>query len=255
VDDWLKVDLHIHSALSACADDDMTPNNIVNMARLLGLQAISVTDHQSALNSFVISRLAEQAGILFVPGIEVQTREEVHLLCYFPDLTCLDSFSVWLRGRLPRRDNVPRHFGRQLVFSRADEVVGEERELLQQSAEASLEEVCLETGRLGGCFVPAHFDRPSFGIMSQLGFLPETPTFTTVESSISKIVTKVTTCSRVCANMNIITGSDAHTLYQMVTPGCTQLRLISPTSTSVLSVLRERSSPNIRLFYPNTSAV
>ena len=83
-------DLHIHSSLSPCADDDMTPNNIVNMALIKGLDVISLTDHNSTKNVEAVHELCQHKGIKFIPGIEVQTKEEVHVLCYFFDiLDCL----------------------------------------------------------------------------------------------------------------------------------------------------------------------
>ena len=44
----IAVDLHMHSCLSPCGDELMTPNNIVNMAKLKGLDAIAVCDHNTA---------------------------------------------------------------------------------------------------------------------------------------------------------------------------------------------------------------
>ena len=81
----LYYDLHIHSALSPCADDDMTPNNIVNMAKLKGLDLITVSDHNSARNVEAVAKVAQQAGILFLPGIEMTTAEEVHVLAFFEE--------------------------------------------------------------------------------------------------------------------------------------------------------------------------
>ena len=81
----LYYDLHIHSALSPCADDDMTPNNIVNMAKLKGLDLITVSDHNCGRNVEAASKVAEQAGILFLPGIEMTTAEEVHVLAFFAE--------------------------------------------------------------------------------------------------------------------------------------------------------------------------
>ena len=80
------IDLHIHSALSPCADNEMTPNNIVNMAWLKGLDIIAVTDHNSVENCKAVLKCAEERGILAIPGMEVETREEVHVICLFPDM-------------------------------------------------------------------------------------------------------------------------------------------------------------------------
>ena len=92
----IAVDLHIHTALSPCADDDMTPNNIVNMALIKGLDAIAITDHNSCDNVEAVIKVAGDR-LLVVPGMEVQTREEVHLLCYFDDLDKLIHFDGIIR--------------------------------------------------------------------------------------------------------------------------------------------------------------
>lgn len=83
------VDLHIHSALSPCGDEDMTPNNIVNMALIKGLDIIAVTDHNSAANLPAILEVGKKQGLMIVPGIEVQTKEEVHIICLFRTLRAL----------------------------------------------------------------------------------------------------------------------------------------------------------------------
>ena len=85
-------DLHIHSCLSPCGDDEMTPNNIVNMAFIKGLDIIAITDHNACSHVRIAPEIAEALGILFVPGMEVQTREEVHILCYFRQVDAIEAF-------------------------------------------------------------------------------------------------------------------------------------------------------------------
>ena len=80
----MLVDLHIHSCLSPCAEEDMTPANICGMAHIKGLDAIAVTDHSSARSLPYVKEAADYYGLILLPGIEVTTREEVHLLGYFP---------------------------------------------------------------------------------------------------------------------------------------------------------------------------
>ena len=108
------IDLHIHSALSPCGDDDMTPNNIVNMAILNGLDAIAVTDHNSCDNVEAVMKSAGER-ILVIPGMEIQTREEVHLLCYFYDLYSLCSFRNQIESCYDGLANNPSFFGHQWI--------------------------------------------------------------------------------------------------------------------------------------------
>ena len=97
------VDLHIHSALSPCADKDMTPNNIVNMAVLKGLDAIAVTDHNSAANLESISKCAKKKGLVFIPGMEVETSEEIHIVCLMPDPKACPCSTMQCSRRFPDR--------------------------------------------------------------------------------------------------------------------------------------------------------
>ena len=125
----LTLDLHIHSALSPCGDNDMTPNNIVNMALLKGLDAIAVTDHNSAENVEAVMKLGFEKGIVVVPGMEVQSKEEVHLLCYFSDLDRALGFQQRVYDNLEGENN-PDYFGDQLIMDEMDRVVGHNRRLL-----------------------------------------------------------------------------------------------------------------------------
>jgi len=118
------VDLHIHTALSPCADQDMTPNNIVNMALLKGLDVISITDHNSCDNVAAVMKAAE-GKILVLPGIEVQTREDIHLLCYFESIETLKDFDCELRSHLYKLDNRPEIFGHQYIMDHRDRIIGE----------------------------------------------------------------------------------------------------------------------------------
>ena len=164
-------DLHIHSALSPCGDEDMTPNNIVNMSLLKGLNVIAVTDHNSCGN---VRAVMEVAGdrLLVIPGMEVETSEEVHVLCYFPTIEQAERMWELLKEkRLPIK-NKPEIFGRQLYMDQEDEVIGEEEYLLVTASTLSMEEVFSHTRALGGIPVPAHIDRSSYSVLSNLGFLP-----------------------------------------------------------------------------------
>lgn len=168
----LAVDLHIHSALSPCSSDDMTPNNIVNMALIKGLDAIAVTDHNSAENCPSIAKLTSGAGILFIPGMEVETREEVHLICLFPGIREVMKFQDVIYDALPGIANRENIFGRQLVMNEYDEVTAVKSNLLLTAADISVEDVFEIADRLDGLVMPAHIDRDSYSILSNLGSIP-----------------------------------------------------------------------------------
>jgi len=165
-------DLHIHSCLSPCADDDMTPANIAGMARLKGLGMIALTDHNTGGNLAVMDRAAREAGLVFVPGVEATSREEAHILVYFAALNDALRFTENLYDSLPDIAGHADLFGRQLLIDENDELAGEAQKLLLQATPYSVDELCAMAKQAGGAAVPAHINRDSFSIISNLGFIP-----------------------------------------------------------------------------------
>ncbi len=203
----LYYDLHIHSALSPCGDEDMTPNNIVNMAYIKGLDIISVTDHNSCKNVRAVIEAAKGV-IKVVPGMEITTSEEVHTLCYFPDIDAAEDMSDFIRANMQGIKNQPEIFGRQLIMDANDEIVGEEDELLVNAVNLDIYDVSAETKKRGGLFIPAHIDKSSYSITSNLGFLPPDLYVDGLEIT-ARGVEKY---GQMYAEYGIITDSDAHYL-------------------------------------------
>jgi len=167
------VDLHIHSALSPCADNDMTPNNIVNMAILKGLDAIAVTDHNTAGNLEAVSNCACKNGLVFIPGMEVESCEEVHLVCLLPDLDSAWMLQEEVRKALPPIANRTDIFGRQYFMDENDIITGEEDRLLVNATSLTSDDIVLLVRNLGGAVIPAHVDRPANSMLSNLGLIPQ----------------------------------------------------------------------------------
>ena len=178
------VDLHMHSCLSPCADDDMTPANICGMAHLKGLQAIAVTDHNTARNLPYVKEAADYYNIILLPGMEITTREEVHLLGYFPDVDTAVEVGEIFTSHLPQgMKNRPDFFGNQFVMNTDDEVVAVEDRLLIGATDLDLAECAKIIRDHGGAAVPAHINRGSNGLLINLGFFPPEPDFPVVEVS------------------------------------------------------------------------
>jgi len=167
------VDLHIHSALSPCADNDMTPNNIVNMAVLKGLDAIAVTDHNTGGNLKAVSLCARKSGLVFIPGMEVETSEEVHLVCLLPDLESACVLHEEVRRALPAISNRTDIFGSQYFMDENDQITGEEDRLLINATSLSSDDIFSLVRGLGGAVIPAHVDRPANSMLSNLGWIPQ----------------------------------------------------------------------------------
>ncbi len=177
----LFADLHIHSCLSPCGDNDMTPGNILGMAVVKGLDAVAISDHNAARNLPAAQKIADAYGLLLVPAIEITTKEEVHMLGYFPDVDTAVEFGAMLKEHLPKKKNKPSFFGEQLVMDEDDQVIDTEDALLIGAADLSLEECAAQVREAGGVPVPAHINRGNNGLLINLGFMPPEPAFTTVE--------------------------------------------------------------------------
>lgn len=176
-------DLHIHTCLSPCGHEDMTPNNIVNMCCLKGLNMVAITDHNTVGQCGSVMEVAKQTNLVVIPGMELETREGVHIVCLFPSLETALSFErVVDLHRLPVR-NRPESFGHQWLLDAKDAVVGEETISLLTSTYLNIDFAIEEVRRLGGFSFPAHIDRPSYSVLSNLGFIAPDWEFTAVEIS------------------------------------------------------------------------
>jgi PHP family Zn ribbon phosphoesterase len=169
----ILADLHVHTVLSPCAETEMIPPLIVERAQRLGLGMIAITDHNACFNVEAVMKAAAERGLHVFAGMELQTLEEVHLLCLFDTLAQCLSWQEEVFGRLPPLFNQEEFFGAQFVVDATGEWIRTEERLLATSAGIPLEEAVSKVHRLGGLAVPAHVDRPSFSILSNLGFLPE----------------------------------------------------------------------------------
>jgi len=167
-----RADLHIHTVLSPCGDLDMSPGRIVEEAVRRGLDIIGITDHNSTLHCGLTARLAEKKGIFVMQGAEVTTKEEVHCLAFFENNAALEKFQDFLDSSLTPILNDPETFGHQLVVDENEIIVYEEKKLLINALNKSIEEVEFIVHSLNGLFIPAHIDRRKNSIYSQLGFMP-----------------------------------------------------------------------------------
>ena len=159
----------------------MTPGNILGMAALKGLDVVAISDHNAARNLPAAQKIADAYGLLLVPAIEITTREEVHMLGYFPDVDTAVDFGRMLKEHLPNKKNKPSLFGNQFVMDEDDNVVAEEDALLIGACDLSLAELVGLIRESEGVPVPAHINRGSNGLLINLGFVPEDLNLTAVE--------------------------------------------------------------------------
>jgi PHP family Zn ribbon phosphoesterase len=166
-----RADLHIHSCLSPCGDLDMSPRTIVTRSLEKGLDLIAVCDHNSAENVGAVIRAGSPRGLAVLPGMEISSREEVHTLALF-DTEARALQMQELIYRHLRGTNRPELFGDQVVANELDEVEGFNDRLLIGAVQMDLQEIVSAVHGLGGLSIASHVDRPSFSILSQLGFIP-----------------------------------------------------------------------------------
>lgn len=209
----LYYDLHIHSALSPCGDNLMTPNNIVNMSILKGLDVIAICDHNACGNVRAAQAVAGDS-LIVIPGMEIETSEEVHMVSLFPTVEAAEEMEKILRSRSTPVPNRPEIFGNQYYMDAEDEIVGEEPNLLVTASGLDIYEAVEEVTGLGGVIYPAHIDRTSYSVLSNLGFLPPDLNVGAVE-----ITAKAREAMQnEYRNFNIVTSSDAHYLGDIAEP-------------------------------------
>lgn len=177
----LYYDFHIHSCLSPCGDEDMTPNNIVNMALLKGLDWIALTDHCTCKNCEATAEIARAQGLAFLPGMELTTAEEIHVVCLFGSLRDALAFDYYVELRLPPIKNKPHIFGEQRICNSKDEVIGTVEKLLINATSIGISEVQGLMKQFHGIVFPAHIEKPSNSILAMLGFIPDEYGFSVVE--------------------------------------------------------------------------
>lgn len=174
-------DLHIHSCLSPCGDDEMTPNNIAGMGVVAKLDIMALTDHNTCRNCPAFFKTAEANGIVPVAGMELTTAEDIHLVCLFEKLEDAMNFdSAVSEKRIPFRNRVD-IFGKQMIMDENDEVIGTEENLLSNATLITVDEAPALVESFGGICYPAHIDREANGIVATLGIFPELPFFPCAE--------------------------------------------------------------------------
>ncbi len=206
-------DLHIHSCLSPCGDNDNTPNNLAGMATLAGLQILALTDHNTCKNCPAFFAAAKKQGIIPIAGMELTTAEDIHMVCLFPTLDAALAFDKEIDSRRILVPNRPDVFGDQLILDENDEVIGSEPHLLSNATTVTLEESVPLTEYYGGICYPAHIDRDANGIIATLGALPPDVPFTAVElHDGSREAEFLPLLSEGC---RVTVGSDAHYLWDI----------------------------------------
>lgn len=206
-------DLHIHSALSPCSDDDMTLNNIINMAYIKELDLISVCDHNTLKQLKYFEKLAKNK-IDFLYGVEIQTKENIHILAYFYEDKYLEEVQSYLDEHLIKILNNTNFYGNQLIFDDNDQIVEFEKYLLINSLDVDIYDVIDMVYKYNGKVVLAHINR-KYGILSQLGYIPEQLRFDGVEVNDISVKDDLIVKYPILKDKIWLIDSDAHHLWSI----------------------------------------
>jgi PHP family Zn ribbon phosphoesterase len=217
-----QADLHIHTCLSPCAELDMTPRAVTARAAQLGLHMIAICDHNSAENVEAAIRAGATHGLCVLPGMEINSREEVHVLAIFEEPAHAMRMQEIVYAHLPGR-NRPELFGDQVVANERDEVEGFNDRLLIGAVDLVLEDIVRTVHRLGGLIIASHVDRPRHSILTQLGFIPPELEMDGLEISRPENRDRILPACR----LPVLTSSDAHFLGD-VGRACTGLVMHAP---------------------------
>lgn len=207
-------DLHIHSCLSPCGDDDSTPDSIVGMGELNGLDIMALSDHNTCKNCPAFFEAAHRHGILPIAAMELTTAEDIHALCIFPNLASAMAFDEEISKRrmlIPNRVDI---FGNQLICDSEDNIIGTEEHLLSVATDIGLEQAPALAEAFGGVCMPAHIDRASNGVIAVLGAFPKIPHFDFAEVHNGILLSEMSLLSKI-PERKLLINSDAHFLWDI----------------------------------------
>lgn len=213
----LVADFHIHTLLSPCAEIEMTPHHIVMRAAQYGVDAVAITDHNASANAAAAVKAAERYGVKVFPGMEVECREEAHIVVLFDTLEQLAGWQKIVDVNMNGLKNNAERFGAQFIVDDDDNFVAEEERMLLGPLKLTAAEVIRQVADLGGIAVAAHVDRPSYSLLMQLGFLPSDMGLAAAEISPAGIKEiKAQKLKIALGGLNYVTDSDAHMMDSFI---------------------------------------
>ncbi|MBQ8763403.1 MAG: PHP domain-containing protein [Clostridia bacterium] len=234
-------DLHMHSCLSPCGDDDMTPNNIAGMGVVAKLDIMALTDHNTCRNCPAFFKTAEANGIIPVAGMELTTAEDIHLVCLFEKIEDAMKFDEAVnKQRIPFKNRVD-IFGEQMVMNENDEVIGIEENLLSNATMITVDDAPKLVEEHGGICYPAHIDREANGIVATLGIFPDMPYFPCYELHDGDKKDEYLGRFPILSDKPCVVSSDAHYLWDINGRlNCFELEVEEETPENIRKKLFER---------------
>lgn len=221
----------------------MIPPLIVQEALARGITLIAITDHNSSANVAAVQKAAVGTGLTVLPGMELQTREEVHMLCLFDQLEQLEQWQRVVNTRLPPMENNIDFFGEQFIVDETGDFIRRETQLLLTSANLSLKQAVEEIANLGGLSIPAHVNRSAFSLIANLGFVPAGVPFDALE--ISRHLSPQQACQKFpqLQQFPLIQNGDVHQLDDFL--GANICRLAAPTISELRLALQHKEGRSL----------
>jgi PHP family Zn ribbon phosphoesterase len=221
----------------------MSPRKIVQQSMDTGLDLIAICDHNSAENAGAAMREGTRQGLQVLPGMEICSREEVHILALFDRLDLALEMQAYVYANLPGENNT-KVFGFQVVANEEDEVIGENPRLLIGATRLGLHDIVKKTHMLGGINISCHVDRPAYGIINQLGFIPEDLNLDGLEVSYHIQLAEAAQTIPGIGNFSCVTASDAHYLND-IGKACTVFQIAEPTLAEIRLALARKNGRRI----------
>lgn len=213
----LLADFHIHTLLSPCAEIEMTPHHIVMRAAQYGVDAVAITDHNASANAAAAVEAAKSYGVKVFPGMEVECREEAHIVVLFDTLEQLAAWQKIVDANMSGLKNNAERFGAQFIVDDDDNFIAEEERMLLGPLKLPAAEVIQKVNAMGGMAIAAHVDRPSYSLLMQLGFLPSDMGLAAAEISSAGIrELKEQKLKLALGGLNYVTDSDAHMMDSFI---------------------------------------
>jgi PHP family Zn ribbon phosphoesterase len=238
-----RADLHVHTVLSPCAEVEMIPPLIVQRALEQRIELIAITDHNASANVGSVQKASEGSGLTVLPGMEVQSREDVHLLTIFETLDALKTWQKEVDSALPDKQNNADLFGEQFVVDATGEFIRNEPRLLLTSTHFSIDEIFERVSELGGIVIPAHVERITYGLLPTLGLISEKWNIAALEISRRSTPEKLAEAFPAVMKYPLIQSGDVHQLDQFL--GSTVFTLLSPTIMEISMAFRKVSGRGV----------
>jgi hypothetical protein len=240
-----RAELHVHTVLSPCADVEMIPPFIIQTAVEAGINLIAITDHNATANIPAVIKAAEGSGVSVLSGMELQTREEVHLLCLFDTYDQASQMQRYVDLHLPDMANDPEHFGEQFVVDHTGEFIRREDRMLLNSVQVTLSEAVSMVHQFGGLAIPAHINRRAFGLIELLGFIPPDIPFDALEVSRHVTPKAYLASQRIPIKLPLMQSGDVHRLEEFL--GNLFFEIQAATITEIRQAFRVENGRNYRL--------